>query len=206
MIIIGLTGSIGTGKSTVAARLAELGARIIDLDALARAAVAPDSEGLARVADRFGAEVLDGQGGLNRAALRRLIFSDRQAKADLEAILHPIIARRRDEIIARLRSSDPKAVVVEDAPLLFEAGLEARFDKIAVVYADRETQLARLMQRDQISRAEAEAAVAGQIDVREKVKKADCVIDNSGDRETTRDLVDDLYRQWKKTAAGPNGE
>ena len=208
MIVIGLTGSIGTGKSSVAAQLARLGVKIIDLDALAREAVAPGSEGLAQVVRRFGNRIVNDQGGLDRAALRRVIFSDRQAKADLESILHPIIARMRNDIIARWRSSDPEAVVVEDAPLLFEAGLEARFDKIVVVYADRESQLDRLMRRDRISRSEAEKAIASQIDVGEKVKKADYVIDNSGAEEATRGQVEGLYRRWREEAGdkGAGGE
>lgn len=200
MILVGLTGSIATGKSTVARVLAGLGAVIIDADVLARQAVAPGSAGLARVAERFGPGVVDETGNLDRAALRELIFSDSSARRDLEAIIHPIVQSGQEERIARARAADPTAVVVVDIPLLFEVGRTDDFDALVVAYVDRPTQIQRLMDRDGCDRRAAEAAVASQIDIEDKKARAEFMIDNRLPLEEARQQVERVYRELKKRA------
>ena len=155
---IGLTGGIGSGKSTVAARFSELGATLIDADAIAREVLAPGTPGLAQVAARFGAELVGPDGTLDRAALGRLVFADPQALADLNAITHPRIGQRTAELMA---AAGPEAVVVYDVPLLVENGLAAGFDAVVVVEAPLELRLQRLARRG-VDRATAESRIAQQ--------------------------------------------
>ena len=200
MILVGLTGSIATGKSSVCRFLAQLGAVIIDADALARQVVAPGSVGLEQVIGRFGQEVLTPDGELDRAALRRLIFSDEQAKAELEAIIHPLVLAEEQRLIAQARAADPKAVIVVDLPLLYEIKEAHRFDKIIVVYADQKTQVQRLIARDGGDRAAAEKALASQIDIETKRRLADFVVDNRGGLEQTRAQVGLIFEQLRALA------
>ncbi len=200
MILVGLTGSIATGKSTVLKILKELGAFVIDADDLARRAVAQGSETLKRVVERFGAQVLTPQGALDRPAMRRLIFNDPAAKADLEAIIHPEVLVEEKRLIKEAEAADPKAVVVVDLPLLFEIEEAGRFDKVIVVYVDRPTQLQRLKTRDASNKKAAEKAVANQIDIEVKKRLADYVIDNRGALEETEDQVRMLYEELKALA------
>src|SRR5688572_113811 len=125
MLMVGLTGGIGSGKSAVAARLAELGAVVIDADRLAREVVAPGTDGLAEVVAGFGPEVLDASGALDRAALGRRVFGDEAARRRLEAIIHPRVRSRTADLVA---AAPPGSVVVNDVPLLVEAGLAAGFE------------------------------------------------------------------------------
>lgn len=197
MILVGLTGSIATGKSSVCRFLAEEGAIIIDADALARQAVAPGSVGFKQVIGRFGQKVLAPNGELDRAALRRLIFSDRQAKADLEAIIHPLVLAEEQRLIALAKAADPKAVIVVDLPLLYEIKEAHRFDKVIVVYADPKTQIKRLIDRDGADQATAEEALASQIDIETKRGLADYVVDNRGGLEETQRQVRLIFEQLK---------
>jgi dephospho-CoA kinase len=195
---VGLTGGIASGKSTVARRFAELGVPVIDADEVAREVVAPGEPALAAVVGRFGPAVLRGDGSLDRRALRGLVFADPAARRDLEAILHPPI-RAAMEDRAR-RAAGPYVVLA--IPLLVEGGdARSRVDRILVVDAGEEVQLARLQARDGSSAAEARAMLAAQASRAARLALADDVIDNSGDLATLRAHVDLLHQRYLALAA-----
>ena len=185
MLKVGLTGNIASGKSTVAAVWREMGARVIDADELARRAVAPDSPGLARVAERFGAGVIGADGALDRAALRDLVFRAPEERAALEAIVHPEVAALRDEEY-RLAEAAEEAVVVADIPLLFEVGLQAEFDLVVLVDAPADLREERIVRDRGLDRAEARRMIAAQMPSASKRPLADLVIDNDGSLEELR--------------------
>ena len=174
MVRVGLTGGIASGKSYCLARFAQLGAATIDADVLARAAVEPGNPGLARVVERFGPAVRLPDGTLDRAALGRIVFADRTARADLEAIIHPDVYRRISEWFADLPAG--ARVAIADIPLLFETGHQHDFDRVVVCACDREEQLRRLMARDRLSREAALARLDAQWPIEAKMAKADYVI------------------------------
>lgn len=187
---IALTGGIASGKSAVSHRLAELGASIIDSDLLAREVVEPGTPALAAIVRRFGEGVLNPDGSLDRAALGALVFSDAAARADLNAIVHPAVRRRAGELWL---ASPPHAVVVHVIPLLVETGQADDFDIVVVVDVPAEVQLARLRERNGLTRAEAEARLAAQASREERLAVADVVIDNAGTLDDLRAQVDDLW-------------
>jgi dephospho-CoA kinase len=199
MIHVGLTGNIASGKSTVAARLAAHGAVVLDADAYARDAVAPGSPALEAVAERFGSGVIRPDGTLDRAALGKLVFRDARARADLEAIVHPEVARRRAADLAAARAGGA-AVVVSDVPLLFEAGLEDEFDLIVFVDAPEEERLRRLVVERGLTADDARAMVAAQSDPAVKRARADIVIDNDGTTEALARRVDALWAELSARA------
>jgi dephospho-CoA kinase len=178
-----LTGGIATGKSYCLGRLAALGVPTIDADRLARLAVAPGSAGLTAVVERFGGGVLRDDGTLDRSSLARIIFADRTARADLEAIVHPEVYRRIREWLAQLPLPTPSAVA--DIPLLFETGHEHDFDRVIVAACSADEQLRRLVQRDGLSDADARARLAAQSPIDEKVRRAHFVIRTDGSFEET---------------------
>jgi dephospho-CoA kinase len=195
MRVVGLTGGIATGKSTFAAALRALGVPVVDADALARAAVARGSPGLAAAADAFGPEVIGPDGELDRKRVGALVFGDPAARARLEAIVHPEV-RALFERERRHLTALGHPVAFYDVPLLYEARREGDVDLAVVVWAPRPVQLARLMTRDGLSQAEAEARLAAQLPVDEKAARADAVVVNDGDpgelpRKAKR-LLDDL--------------
>ncbi len=179
---IGLTGNIASGKSTVARQLAELGATVIDADVLAREAVEPGSAGLTAVVDHFGPGVLLPSGELDRAALRRRVFSDPQARDVLNGIVHPIVQRLRDVRYAEAATRGDR-VVVSDIPLLFEVGLEHAFDGVLFVDAPPAMRRERLMRDRGLSADDADAMIAAQWPSARKRAGATWVIDNDGARE-----------------------
>lgn len=179
MRIVGLTGNIGSGKSVVSARLAALGATVVDADQLARDAVGPGTKALAAIAARWGPSVLTTDGALDRAALRRIVFRDPRERAALDAIVHPEIARLRDEAVERARAAGA-AVVVCDIPLLFEAGLEESFDTVVLVEAPADARRARLLAHRALSGDEADAMIAAQMPSERKRDRAHLILDNSG--------------------------
>jgi dephospho-CoA kinase len=194
MRIIGLTGGIASGKSTVAVLLERQGAAVVDADRLAREVVEPGEEALAAIVAEFGAKVLNSDGSLNRAALGEIVFADPAARRTLEGITHPAIRKRAQERLDRLeQTGTPVAFYV--APLLFEAGLAPRFKEIWVVSVTPETQLERLMARDGLERAAALARIASQMPMEEKRERGTLVIDNSGTRD---DLEAEVLRVWRK--------
>lgn len=191
MHIIGLTGSIACGKSTASARLRELGAVIIDADAISRALTQDGGRALPAVRKRFGDGVFNGN-SLNRRALGAIVFSDAQAKADLEKLLHPMIFEDMRAQLNAARESGAKIAVL-DVPLLFESGMDVLCDEIFCVWTDEETQLARLMERDHLSKADALARIHSQMPQAMKLEKSDVHIDTSGPIEETRARIDALY-------------
>lgn len=193
MFVLGLTGNIASGKSTVSAILKSLGAAIIDADKVAREVVAPGMPGLQLIIDAFGREILLPDGSLDRAKLGRLVFSDAAELDKLNAITHPFIFERINLILKQLAESGEFKVAVIDAPLLIEVGLHKTVDELWVVALDPETQLRRVMERDNISRRAAAARIAAQLPQQEKVRLADVVIDNSGAQELLRAKVDSLW-------------
>lgn len=199
---IGLTGGIASGKSAVADLLAARGAVIVDADVLAREVVEPGTPGLAAIERRFGAEVLRPDGTLDRAKLGAIVFSDAAARADLNEIVHPAVRRRAAELTA---AAPEGAVVVQVIPLLVETGQADAFDLVVLVDADPAVQLGRLMLRNGLSRADAEARVAAQASRAERLAAADVVLDNDGDLAALESQVDALWRCLPLRARVPGG-
>ncbi len=189
---IALTGGIASGKSTVADMFAELGAVIIDSDVLAREVVEPGTPGLAEIVERFGPDILTGDGELNRPALGEIIFMDDEARKDLNAITHPRVRQRAVE----LEESAPEgALIIQVIPLLIEANLVDGFDEVIVVDLPEELQLQRLMERNGFSRDEALSRIQAQASRAERLAVATHVIDNSQPLELTRAQVRLLHQQ-----------
>jgi dephospho-CoA kinase len=186
---IGLTGGIGSGKSTVARLLVARGATLVDADVLAREVVAPGTPGLAAIARAFGDGVLTADGGLDRPALAAVVFGDGEARARLDGIVHPLVRSRAVEIIAALPDD---AVVVQDIPLLVETRQAGAFDLVLVVEADPETRVARLVARG-LTEADARARIAAQATDEQRRAVADVVLDNSG---TPEELAEQVDRFW----------
>ena len=194
MQVIGLTGGIASGKSSVARILERLGATIIDADLLAREAVLPGTSAHQAIVAAFGTEILLPDATIDRKALGRIVFAAPDARRRLEAITHPAIARLAEERLAAARQSGAPAVFYV-APLLIEAGATGRVDDIWVVYADRETQISRLTERDAIRREEAEQRLAAQMSMEEKATYGSAVIDNRGTPEETERQVVALWQE-----------
>ncbi|HKJ05040.1 MAG TPA: dephospho-CoA kinase [Geopsychrobacteraceae bacterium] len=193
-LILGVTGSIASGKSLVAALFQKCGAAVVSADQLAREIVRPGSVVLQQLVERFGAVVLAADGSLDRDRLAQMVFSDQQARIDVNRITHPAIGQLALERLSSLASSGVPLVVYE-APLLFEAGAEQRVDRVLVVKVDPETQLQRLMDREGLSPIDAQQRVDAQLSQEEKLARADYVIDNSGSIEATQKQVETLWRQ-----------
>ena len=192
-LLVGLTGSIATGKSTVSRMFAHLGARVIDADLLAREVVMPGQAAYARIVEEFGPQVVQEDGSLDRKALGALVFGDSAKRKRLEEITHPAIGLRRARLLSVLDEEAFEGVVIWDAALLFEGGGAGRMDRVVVVYADPETERRRLVERDGLSDADARARIASQMPVAEKAKLAHHVIDNSGTRDETERQVRTIY-------------
>jgi len=195
MLLIGLTGGIASGKSTVARQLVARGAVHVDADALAREVVEPGTETLDQICKTFGADVIDEQGRLDRAALGAIVFSDPARLAQLNAITHPAVWALAQRRIASARSADPLAVVIYDVPLLVEAAANRpiRFDLIVVAHANAATRLERLVELRGMTREEAGRRISAQADDTARLAIADVVIDTEGSLESTREQVDALW-------------
>ncbi|HDI60485.1 MAG TPA: dephospho-CoA kinase [Desulfobacteraceae bacterium] len=198
MKLVGLTGGIASGKSTVSRLLAEAGARIIDADVLARQAVEPGQPAFAAVVEHFGSGVLKSDGTIDRDQLAAEVFADPGQKARLERIIHPAVAHAMAARLAEIEATAPESTVVLDVPLLFEAGMDAGLDLVVVVDAPEAVQLERLMKRSGLSRADALARIRSQMPMAEKRRRADVVIDNSGSLASTRSQVLALWRRLNR--------
>jgi dephospho-CoA kinase len=192
MLLVGLTGGIGTGKSTVARMLEKRGAVVFDADVLARQAVAPGTPGFDEVVERFGPNVLAPGGGLDREALASIVFSDPAARRDLEGIVHPEVRRMFAEGCEEYRDSD--RVVVFSAPLLVETGMHTAFDLLIVVSAPVATQIERLMRDRGMPERDVQARIAAQLPLEAKAEVADVLVDNEG---TLEDLEGQVDRVWR---------
>jgi len=193
-LLVGLTGSIATGKSTVSRMFAHLGARVIDADLLSREVAMPGQAAYARIVEEFGPQVVQEDGALDRKALGAIVFADPTRRKRLEEITHPAIGARQQRILSVLDEEAFEGVVLWDAALLFESGGVAKMDRVVVVFADPETEVRRLMERDGLHEADARARIASQMPIAEKAKLADHVIDNSGTREETERQVRAVHR------------
>ncbi len=200
MLRVGLTGSIAVGKSYVSNLLAEMGCHVLDADQTARAVVAPGTPGLQQIIVAFGRDVLRADGTLDRAQLGRIVFADEAQRARLNALLHPLIMSAQDEWLNERERADMHGVAVIDAALMIESGGYRRFDKLLVVHCQPEAQLARLMQREGIERAEAERRIAAQMPQAEKMRYADFLIDTSGGFEPTRTQTEAVHEQLRALA------
>lgn len=194
MKLIGLTGGIASGKSTVSRMLRDAGVDVVDADELAREAVRPGSEGLAEITAAFGHDVLRPDGTLDRARLGARVFADEGERRRLNAILHPKIAALAAERTSALAARGVDVCVYE-APLLFENGLESAMDATILVAVPEDVQRARLVARDGLTGAEAQARIAAQMQLAEKRRRATVVLDNAGTRDET---ADQLVRAWRE--------
>ena len=197
MLLVGLTGGIGSGKTTVAGWLADRGAVVIDADALAKQAIEPGTPGFGAVVERFGDGVVRSDGSLDRAGLAAIVFDDDDARRDLEAIVHPEVRRGVAEVVAANTDSDH--VVVLDSPLLIETGTNRDCETVIVVAAEPETQIARLTARG-MDEADARARLAAQMPLADKAEVADVVLDNEGTLDELRDQVDRLWDELQARA------
>lgn len=197
-LVIGLTGGIASGKSTVSQMIKEQGIRVVDADVIAREAVAKGTPALQQIVQTFGEDVLLPNGELNRQQLGAIIFSDEEKRKQLNAIVHPEVRKemlkQRDEGV-----SQQETFVVLDIPLLFESQLESLVDRIIVVYTTPELQLSRLMNRNDLSEEEALNRIHSQQSLEEKCKKADRVIENTQDLAFIRKQLQNILNEWEHT-------
>lgn len=197
MIVIGLTGGIASGKTSVADYLAKLGAEIIDADIVARDVVAYGSPALKEIENTFGPGVLQLDGTLNRTKLGSLVFDNPDALAKLNAIMHPKISEKINEKITQYKESQVKVVILV-APLLIEVGLYKQVDKVWLVHLDPQTQLNRVMKRDNLTKEDAQKRINSQLPESERLKYAHEIIDNSGSWEKTCDQILKLWNTYSK--------
>ncbi|WP_342488976.1 dephospho-CoA kinase [Bacillus sp. FSL P4-0248] len=197
-LVIGLTGGIASGKSTVSQMIKEQGIRVVDADVIAKEAVAKGTPALQQIVQTFGEDVLLPNGELNRQQLGAVIFSDEEKRKQLNAIVHPEVRKemlkQRDEGV-----SQKETFVVLDIPLLFESQLESLVDRIIVVYTTPELQLSRLMNRNDLSEEEALNRIHSQQSLEEKCKKADRVIENTQDLAFIRKQLQNILNEWEHT-------
>lgn len=202
MLVVGLTGGIGSGKSEVAKRLASLGAVLVDADAIAREVVAPGTPGLQQIVEEFGATVLAADGSLDRERMAAVVFADGEARRRLNAIVHPLVGAAMIQRTVRAGEHDPHAVVVNDVPLLAEGGLRDRYDVVLVVDVDPETQVRRLVEQRGMTADDARARMAVQASREQRLAIADLVIDNSGDLAALDRRVREVWADLKARAGG----
>ncbi|THJ22067.1 MAG: dephospho-CoA kinase [Nitrospira sp. CG24E] len=179
MILVGLTGGVATGKSTVAKMFKQCGAVVIDADKLAHEVVKPAKWAWREIVKTFGKTVLNPDRTLNRQTLGAIVFGNRAKLRRLERIIHPRVEREQARLTRQAARNDPKAVVIYDVPLLFEVGIDKRVDTIIVVTTDRETQVARLKKRNGLSRTDAIRRIKSQMPLSKKIRLADIVVDGT---------------------------
>jgi len=198
MVIIGLTGGIGSGKSSVAAMFKDEGAFVIDFDYLARVVVEPDTPAWRDIVDYFGPGILSPDRTLNRSKLAEIVFSDAQSRKALEGFIHPRIFEKRDTLLKDIKTEDPNAIVIEDVPLLFELSLNKNFDKIILVYVSRDIQIERAIKRGALLQEEVKKRLKAQIHIEKKKLLSDYIINNEGSLKNTRDQVRKVIYELKK--------
>ncbi len=195
-IAIGITGGIGTGKSTVSRYIADHGFRVIDADALSRQVVAPGSPALAELADAFGSDILTTDGLLDRGRLAELVFADPDKRRRMESIITARIIQTVKEEIEAFRDHGEGRAIFLDAPTLFETGADALVDAVWLVTADLETRIRRCMERDHSTRSQVESRMKSQMPEEEKIRLASAVIDNSGDRDALCEQIECLLEEY----------
>ncbi len=197
MILVGLTGGVATGKSTVANMFNQCGAVVIDADQLARDVVEPGKPAWREIVTLFGKAVLNPDRSLNRQALGAIVFRHPAKRRALETIIHPRVAREQVRLTREAARQDPQSVVIYDVPLLFEAGIDKRVDHTIVVTANRNTQIARLKKRNGLSRAEALRRIRSQMPLAKKVRRADQVVNGTLPRPALRKQVGQLFKRLR---------
>ncbi len=202
MLRVGLTGSIGVGKSFVTSVFEELGCHVLDADQTAREVVMPDTPGLKALTEAFGEEILNADGSLDRKRLGARIFTDPAERERLNYILHPFIIARQDEIMRQWEAEDPDGIGIIDAALMIESGGYKRLDKLIVVHCRPEVQLERLMLRDKLSRDEALRRIDSQMPQEEKLRYADYLIDTSDGFELTRTQIINVHQKLIRVIRG----
>ena len=200
MIVVGLTGGVATGKSTVAKMFKQCGAVVIDADELAREVVKPDKPAWRQVVKMFGKTVLNPDRTLNRRELGAVVFGNRTKLRQLEHIIHPRVAREQARLTKQAAQKNPHAVVIYDVPLLFEVGIDKRVDKIIVITADLETQIARLKKRNGLSRTEALRRIRSQMPLAKKIQRTDHVLHGTLSRTSLRRQVSRLLKSLRLLA------
>jgi len=206
MVIVALTGGIGSGKSTVAGMFKDEGAYVIDFDHLARSVVEPDKPAWRDIVDYFGPEILSPDRTLNRSALAEIVFSDDESRKALEGFTHPRIFKESDALVKAIKRKDPFSVVIIDFPLLFELELNKKFDRVIVVYVPRAVQLKRIIERDGLAREEAEKRLNSQVSIEEKRSLSDYIINSEGDLNDTRNQVRKAIHELKELATKKEGD
>lgn len=202
MLLVALTGGIASGKSTVARRLAEHGAVVVDADQVAREVVEPGEPALRRIAEEFGADMIAADGTLDRAALGAVVFSDPEARQRLNEITHPAVLERSRARFAEAAAADPHAIVVYDIPLLVEAGRTDEFDLVVVVHAAAETRVSRMVELRGMTRDEAQHRLRSQATDTDRLAIADVVIDADGTLDETLAQTDALWANLRARVGG----
>ena len=198
MLKVGLTGSIAVGKSFVVSVLAELGCVVFDADKIAHSVMEPGRAAYSDLVKEFGEGILAADGQIDRLKLGPIVFADAERRKRLNEIVHPRVIEEQNRLLAEAEARDPEGIAIIDAALMIESGGYKRFDKLIVVYCDRETQVARLMKRNQIPREDAERRISAQMSSDEKRRYSDYEIDTSGTFEETRRHVVALYQQLRR--------
>ena len=191
--ILGLTGGIGAGKSTVSARLSALGAYVLDADAISRKLLEPNGGCFLPVVDAFGHDILRADGSINRGALAAIVFTDANAREKLESIVHPAVKVEMCARAQQILHDAPNALIVFDVPLLIESGMQTLTDAVLLVTAPEETRIARIAARDALDASAAKQRIAAQMPDAEKLRYADFVLDNSGTLDALYTKLDALY-------------
>ncbi len=200
--VVGLTGSIGSGKSTAAERLAQLGAHVIDADAISRALLEPEGGCFQQVVETFGDGILTPDGHIHRSALAALVFADQQEREKLNGIVHPAVRKAMMDQARAWTQAAPEMSVILDVPLLFECGMDRDVDTTLMIYASDPVRLQRILARDACTKEQASMRMAAQMSQEEKRRRADAVIDNNGSVEELYQRVDDWYAKlpWVETS------
>ncbi|GIW54678.1 MAG: dephospho-CoA kinase [Nitrospiraceae bacterium] len=199
MVLVGLTGGIATGKSTVARLFQECGAALIDADILARQVVEPGKPAWRDIVRTFGRQILNPDRTLNRGALGAIVFRSPAKLRRLNAIVHPRVARAQAQLVREIARKDPHAVIIYDVPLLFEAAAQRRVDRVVVVTADRKTQIARLRRRNRLSHTEALRRIRSQMSLAKKAERADYVLDGTLPIAQLRRRVARIFEQLRRS-------
>jgi len=204
-VIVGLTGGIAGGKSTVSRMFRDLGARLIDFDELARRVVEPGTPGLEKIVDTFGKQILQSDGTLDRRQLSGIVFSDTEKRRVLERLVHPDIYRVFAKEVSRITADKPDAIIVAEVPLLVEANLPHLFDIIVLVYTSDQAQIERLVERQGVTIQTAAEMLAAQLPLAEKKPYADHIVHNDGSLESTRRQVQAVWEKLKAFQLQPSG-
>ena len=206
MVIVALTGGIGSGKSTVARMFENEGAYVIDFDYLARVVVKPDKPAWRDIVDYFGPEILSPDRTLDRSALAEIVFSDDESRKALEGFTHHRIFEESDALVKAIKRKDPCSVVIIDFPLLFELSLKEKFDKVILAYVPRAVQLERIIERDGLAKEEVEKRLNAQISIEEKRSLSDYIINSEEGLNDTRNQVRKVIHELKELAKKKEGD